>query len=112
MVSILLGAVRRMERSQALSLRSSLFMAMDHSSGSIGGMPAVCIARWRMVTASRGWPATAKSGRYFTTGSWILSLPSQCRMQAHSAVMDLLIEAMPNIVSLSGMMLSCASRKP
>ncbi len=65
-----------------------------------------------LVTASRGWPATEKSGRYFTTGSWMLSLPSQCRMQAHSAVIDLLIDAMPYIVSPSGMMRSCASRKP
>ena len=30
------------------------FMAMDHSSGSMGGMPAVCVIRWRRVTASRG----------------------------------------------------------
>ena len=33
-------------------------------------------------------------------------------MQAHSAVIDLLIEAMPYMVSLSGRMDSFASRKP
>ena len=53
-VSILLGAVRFISRSQSLSLRPSLFMAIDHSSGSIGGMPAVCIASVRTVAASRG----------------------------------------------------------
>ena len=107
-----LGAVRRMAVSHSLSCRPGLFMAMDHSSGSIGGMPAVCIARWRTVTASFGWPGMEKSGRYRLTGSSRSSLPSTCRMQAHSAVMDLLIEAMPYIVSLSGQRLCAASRKP
>ena len=63
MLSMALGAVRRIAVSHSLSCRPGLFMAMDHSSGSIGGMPAVCIARWRTVTASFGWPGTEKPGR-------------------------------------------------
>ena len=45
MVFIWLGAVARMARVQSVSARWVLFRAMDHSSGSMGGMPAVWVAR-------------------------------------------------------------------
>ena len=100
MRSILLGAVRTISRYQWVS-RSLLFMAMDHSRGSMGGRPDRCMARFRTVTHSSGVPGMWKSGKYFTTGSSRLILPSTSRMQQARAVMDLLMEAMPNTVSAS-----------
>ena len=100
MRSILLGAVRTISRYQWVS-RSLLFMAMDHSRGSMGGRPERCMARVRTVTHSSGAPGMWKSGKYFTTGSSRLIFPSASRMQQARAVMDLLMEAMPNTVSPS-----------
>ena len=111
-VSMLFGAVRFISCSQSFSLRPSLFIAIDHSSGSIGGMPAVCIASMRTVAASRGCPASSNSGKKSETGAFKSSLPSQAKMQAHSAVIDLLIEAMPNRVSLSTGCREAPSRQP
>ena len=62
MVAMALGALLRMARDHSLSSRW-LFMAMDHSSGSMGGMPAVCSASVRSVTVSRAAPGTEKSGK-------------------------------------------------
>ena len=90
----------RIACAHSLSSRPGLLTAMDHSSGSIGGMPAVCIIRWRRVTASCGCPGTRNAGKYLHTGSSRESLPSHSRMQMHRDVMDLDMDAMPNIVSI------------
>ena len=55
--------------SLASEKRSVLFMAMDHSSGSMGGMPAVCMARCLTSTVSVGLPGMRNEGMYLVTGS-------------------------------------------
>ena len=108
-VSILHGADCFIFLSYSVS-RPGVFMLIDHSSGSIGGIPVVCMARCRMVTLSFGFPGTEKSGIYRETGSSRFSFPSAARIAALSAAIDFPIDAIPKIVFPSGVMLRFRSR--
>ena len=70
------------------------------------------MARVRTVTHSSGAPGMWKSGKYFTTGSSKLIFPSAWRMQQARAVMDLLMEATPKMVSSSTGSFPAPSRWP
>ena len=59
------------------------------------------IASILRVTHSSGIPGICSVGKYFVIGSSKLSFPSVARIAQQSAVIDLLIEAIPKIVCVS-----------